>query len=170
MNNIKLIVLDVDGTLTDGKVYYDNNGNEFKSFNVKDGMGIGQAIKSGIEFAIITGRSSLSVDRRSRELGIQHIYQGINCKKEVVEILLDKLNLTYENILYIGDDINDLEVMSYVKYAACPANSVEEIKEISFFISKYNGGEGAVREIIEYVLKKQGKWDKIVKNYSWVVQ
>lgn len=170
MQEIKLIVLDVDGTLTDGKIYYDSNGNEMKSFNVKDGMVIGQAIKNGIEVVIITGRKSAIIDRRAEELGIRYVCQGVHNKLECLEKVLCELNLEYRDSMYIGDDINDLNVMKKVSVSACPNDAAKEVKELSSFNSKYNGGEGAVREIIEEVLKVQGKWEKIVDNYSWITQ
>lgn len=170
MNNIKLIVLDVDGTLTDGKIYYDSNGNEMKAFNVKDGMAIAQAGKNGIDIAIITGRSSDIVERRAKELGIKYLYQGVHSKVDALELILNNLDINLDQIMYIGDDINDIEVMKKVKYAACPKNAVEEIKRISNIISSKDGGDGAVREIIEIVLKKQDKWISIVGKYMGICQ
>lgn len=170
MQEIKLIVLDVDGTLTDGKLYYDSNGNEMKSFNVKDGMAIGQAIKNGIDIAIITGRKSKIVERRAEELGIKHVYQGIQNKAKCLQKILFQLNLENKDTMYIGDDINDLDVINRVRLSACPQNAAEELKERVTFISKYNGGEGAVREVVEKVLKVKGKWNEIVNNYAWIEQ
>lgn len=165
MNDIKMIVLDVDGTLTDGKIYYDNMGNEMKSFNVKDGMAIAQAIKNDIYFAVITGRKSNIVEKRCKELGIDNIYQGIQNKLGILESILLKFDIHYDNVMYIGDDINDLEIINKVKYRACPSDAAQEIINKCSFVSKFKGGEGAVREIIEHVLKEQGKWDKIINNY-----
>ena len=165
MENIKLIALDVDGTLTDGKIYYDSNGNEMKTFDAKDGMVISQASKHGIDIAIITGRNSSIVERRSKELGVKHIYQGIHSKVEALEHILNNSKLTCDEVMYIGDDINDIEIMRKVKYSACPADAVNEVKEISNIISSKAGGNGAVREIIETVLKKQDKWANIISNY-----
>lgn len=170
MNEIKIIVLDVDGTLTDGKIYYDSMGNEMKSFNVKDGMAIAQAIKNNIEIAVITGRKSDIVEKRCKELGIKNIYQGISKKLEALDDLLSKVNLSYNNVLFIGDDINDLEVIENVKYGACPADSAAEVIEKCIFISRFSGGNGAVREIIELVLRKQDKWESIVNKYVGVTQ
>lgn len=166
LQNIKLIALDVDGTLTDGKIYYDSNGNEMKAFDVKDGMAISQASKNGIAIAIITGRNSIIVEKRAKELGIKHIYQGINSKVEVIDSIVKQLAITLEEVIYIGDDINDLEVMGKVKYAACPNDAVKEVKEICNIVSIKNGGNGAVREIIEHILKKQRNWINIVEKYN----
>ncbi|WP_394866656.1 KdsC family phosphatase [Paraclostridium bifermentans] len=170
MKNIKLIVLDVDGTLTDGSIQIDNLGNEIKSFNVKDGMGIAQAIKHGVGCAIITGRNSKIVEKRSKELGIEHVYQGIYNKKNQLELILNDLNISFQNVAYIGDDINDLEAMKLVEFSGCPNDSADEVKKSVDFISKYGGGKGAVREIIEYILKKQNLWGEIVNKYEGVAQ
>ena len=161
----KYLIMDVDGTLTDGKIYYDNNGNEIKYFNVKDGMGIIQALKSGINIAIITARKSSIVEKRSSELGIKYVFQGVHNKVKCLEQLLKDLNLDYRDTIYIGDDINDIGVMEKVRISACPRDSAELVKEKAHFISNYNGGDGAVREIIENVLKSQEKWRKIIENY-----
>lgn len=170
MNDIKLIILDVDGTLTDGKIYIDSLGNEMKAFNVKDGMAISQAIKHGIDCAIITGRNSEIVNKRAIELGINHVYQGIHNKEQQLKFILRDLNLSETNCAYIGDDINDLEVMKQVKFSACPNNAANEIIECSDFVSRYDGGNGAVREIIEHILKKQDLWNGIITKYKGVSQ
>jgi len=146
---INLIVLDVDGTLTDGKIYIDSNGVEMKSFNVKDGMGIVNAQNKGIHFTIITGRTSTVVEKRAKELGISEVYQGIKNKLEIMDMLIEKFKITYANVMYIGDDVNDVECMLKVGVVACPNDAVNEVKNISHYISSYNGGEGAVREILE---------------------
>lgn len=165
LKEIKIIILDVDGTLTDGKIYYDSIGNEMKSFNVKDGMAISQAIKNNIDFAVITGRESFIVEKRCKELGIRRIYQGVHNKLEIIDEILLELNINYDNIMYIGDDINDLKVIENIKYGACPSDAAIEIREKCFFVSKFSGGNGAVREILEYVLKEKGIWDNILKKY-----
>ncbi|MGL4910438.1 MAG: KdsC family phosphatase [Cetobacterium sp.] len=163
---IKLIVLDVDGTLTDGKLYISNLGDEMKAFNVKDGLGITQAISLGKEIAIITGKTSQIVSKRCNELGIKEIHQGIKNKIGVLDSILEKYKISYENIAYMGDDLIDLAVMKKCKIAGAPKDSVEEILHISDFISSKNGGEGAVREFIEYILKKENIWNNVVNNFS----
>lgn len=163
---IKLIVLDVDGTLTDGKLYIDNLGNEMKSFDVKDGLAISQAIKQGLKIAIITGKTSNIVEKRSKELGIIDIIQGSRNKVEDLKTILKKYNLSFEETAYMGDDLVDLKVMNYCGFSACPKDSVDEIIEISNFISKKNGGNGAVREFLEFLLKKQNLWNNIINNFS----
>ncbi|MGL5797003.1 MAG: KdsC family phosphatase [Cetobacterium sp.] len=163
---IKLIVLDVDGTLTDGKLYISNFGDEMKAFNVKDGLGITQAISLGKEIAIITGKTSEIVNKRCSELGIKEIHQGIKNKIGILDSILEKYNISYDNVAYMGDDLIDLAVMKKCKIAGAPKDSVEEVLQISDFISSKNGGEGAVREFIEYILKKENLWSNVVNNFS----
>ncbi|MGL4946299.1 MAG: KdsC family phosphatase [Cetobacterium sp.] len=162
---IKLIVLDVDGTLTDGKLYISNSGDEMKAFSVKDGLGITQAISQGKEVAIITGKISEIVNKRSKELGIKEIHQGIKNKIATLNSILEKHNISYENVAYMGDDLIDLAVMKKCKLAGAPKDSVEEVLKISDFISTKNGGDGAVREFIEYILKKENLWENVVNNF-----
>jgi 3-deoxy-D-manno-octulosonate 8-phosphate phosphatase (KDO 8-P phosphatase) len=165
MSEIKLIILDVDGTMTDGKITYDSNGVESKSFDVKDGMIIAKAVANGIKVAIITGRSSKVVEQRAKELGIVDIYQGVSNKIKTLDELLEKYNYTYENIAYMGDDINDIPAMMRASYVGIPRDAVEEVEEFAHFRSKYKGGHGAVREFIENILKTNGIWDKIIEDY-----
>ncbi|MEG0137203.1 MAG: HAD-IIIA family hydrolase [Cetobacterium sp.] len=162
---IKLIVLDVDGTLTDGKLYVSNNGDAMKAFNVKDGLGITQAIALGKEVVIITGKTSQIVTRRSLELGIKEIHQGIKDKIGTLEAILKKHELDYSNVAYMGDDLIDLAVMKKCKLSGAPKDAVEEILNISDFISTKNGGDGAVREFIEYILKSENLWDKVINHF-----
>ena len=140
---IKLVILDVDGTLTDGKLYIDNLGNEMKAFDVKDGLAISQAIKQGLIFAIITGKISKIVERRGTELGIQEIIQGSFNKIKDLETILNKYSISLEETCYIGDDLIDLKPMKLCGFSACPKDSVPEILEISDYISTKNGGCGA---------------------------
>ncbi|MEG0069299.1 KdsC family phosphatase [Cetobacterium sp.] len=162
---IKLIVLDVDGTLTDGKLYVSNNGDAMKAFNVKDGLGITQAIALGKEVVIITGKTSQIVTRRSLELGIKEIHQGIKDKIGTLEAILKKHELDYSNVAYMGDDLIDLAVMKKCKLSGAPKDAVEEILNISDFISTKNGGDGAVREFIEHILKSENLWDKVINHF-----
>lgn len=166
MHNIKLVVLDVDGTLTDGKIYIDNNGVETKAFHVKDGLAIVQAMKHDLEIVIITGRSSHIVDIRARELSIEEVHQGVKNKNKKLREILERKNLQLDQVAYIGDDINDLHIMKLVAFAACPKDAVKEVKEIVHFTSKYNGGEGAVREVLEYILEQRNLWNQIVEQYE----
>lgn len=152
---IKYLVMDVDGTLTDGKIYMGAHGEMMKAFNIKDGCGIHDiAIPGGIIPVIITGRTSEIVKKRCGELGIQQVYQGIKNKIEQLNSIADDLS----QVAYIGDDINDLSCMIPVKEAGgvvgCPADAVERVKEISDFVAIHNGGDGAVRDFIEWIIKE----------------
>lgn len=167
---IKLIILDVDGTLTDGKLYISNSGEEMKAFNVKDGLAISRALSLGKKIAIITGKTSNIVSLRAKELGIKEVYQGIKNKISVLNELLIKYNITYENVAYMGDDLIDLSVMKQVKLSGAPKDSVPEILEISNFISTRNGGDGAVREFIEYILKEENLWANFIENFLDIKQ
>ena len=150
--SIELIVLDVDGTLTDGKITYTQNGDEIKSFSVKDGLAIASWIKLGKHVAIITGRSSKIVERRANELGISHFYQGIHNKKEVLDNLLKELNLTMENVASMGDDLNDYSMLSASKLSYVPADASLFVQKISTEVLTRNGGDAAVREMIEKLI------------------
>lgn len=155
---MKLFVMDVDGTLTDGKIYIGSKGEEFKSFNVKDGYAINNMLhKNGIKTAIITGRESEIVNIRARELNIDYVYQNVKDKLEILKQIAELYNITFEEVAYIGDDLNDFEAMKKCGVIGCPADAVDEIKNISNYISKYNGGEGAVRDFIEWIIKQRDK-------------
>ena len=153
---IKLIVLDVDGVLTDGNIYYDNLGNEYKSFNVKDGYGIKRAITSGIEVAVISGRSSKTVEKRCKELGITKVFQGVSDKLSVLRQLCDELQVSFEEVAAMGDDLPDIPILSVVGFSGAPADAVEEVKKVVRFCCKREGGRGAVREFIDHILSLNG--------------
>jgi len=161
---IKLVLLDVDGTLTDGGIYRGNNGEELKRFNVKDGYAIVNAQELGIEFGIITGRKSELVEIRAKELKIKYLYQGISEKTVILEEIMKKNGLSKEEIAYMGDDLNDLLIMKQVGLSGTPKDAVDEVIQVADFVSKKNGGSGAVREFIEHILKKDGKWEIFLKN------
>ena len=161
---IKLVLLDVDGTLTDGGIYRGNNGEELKRFNVKDGYAIVNAQKLGIEFGIITGRKSELVEIRSNELKIKYLYQGISEKTVILEEIMQKTGLKKEEIAYMGDDLNDILIMKQSGLTGAPKDAADEVIQIVDFVSEKNGGSGAVREFVEYILKKDGKWEIFLKN------
>jgi 3-deoxy-D-manno-octulosonate 8-phosphate phosphatase (KDO 8-P phosphatase) len=151
---IKLLIFDIDGTLTTGNITYDSNGIETKSFDVKDGMAIASWTKKfNMNAAIITGRTSNIVEKRAGELGIQHLYQGVHNKDEVIENILKQLNITWKNVASVGDDLNDYKMLKKSKISFCPNDAVDDIKDISNIICKSNGGCGVAREMIEYILK-----------------
>ena len=149
---IQILVMDVDGTLTDGKLYYNENGESMKAFNVKDGYGIVRFIQAGGIPVIITGRQSGIVEQRCKELGIKEVYQGVADKLDKLKMIETKFNASSDQIAYIGDDLTDLECIKYCGYSACPQDAVEEIKCIVDYVSKCKGGHGAVREIIDHCI------------------
>lgn len=160
--NIKVLILDVDGTLTDGKIYISDTGEAFKAFNIKDGYAIKHILpKYGIMPVVITGRYSKIVENRCKELDILHCYQNCANKIEKLKEVADLFGLSindegrYKEIAYIGDDINDLEAMSLCSFVACPSNACKEVKAISNYISPYEGGHGAVRDILEYMTEQR---------------
>lgn len=163
---IKLLVLDVDGCLTDGKITYNSGGKELKSFNAKDGLGIASWIRLGKKVAIITGRSSAIVEKRAKELKVNYLFQGISNKKEVLEEILQKENLTWENVAAIGDDMNDLTMLKQVGLSFTPNDGAEYLRlHVKKVLSK-NGGNGAVREMIEILLKKENLQEEFIKLWS----
>ncbi len=146
---IDLIVLDVDGCLTDGKIIYSNSGDETKHFNVKDGLAISSWIRMGHQAAIITGRRSELVERRAKELGITHLHQGIKDKATLLKELSEELNIQLRNLAAIGDDLNDYKMLSMVGIAFTPKNGSKHLKSVVNRVCEADGGEGAVREMIE---------------------
>jgi 3-deoxy-D-manno-octulosonate 8-phosphate phosphatase (KDO 8-P phosphatase) len=164
LEKIKLIVLDVDGTMTDGGIYIDNNQVEAKKFSVKDGAGIVLAQSVGIDFLILTGRSSHCVEQRCKELKIKYIVQGIFNKVDYLKEFATSHNFLPENIAYIGDDLIDLPAMRYVGISACPIDAAEEVKAYCDVVLSHKGGDGAVREFIEILLKENKLWEKARNN------
>jgi 3-deoxy-D-manno-octulosonate 8-phosphate phosphatase (KDO 8-P phosphatase) len=154
--SIELIVLDVDCTMTDSRITYSETGDEIKSFNVKDGLAIASWRRLGKQVAIITGRSSKIVARRAQELRIEHFYQGVHNKREVLESLLEKLDISMENVAAIGDDLNDLSMLKAAAISFVPRDASAYVDKIADVILTKKGGDGAVREMIEYLIKKEG--------------
>ena len=150
--NIRLLVMDVDGVMTNGKITYTSDGQELKSFNIKDGLGIKRAQASGIETAIITGRTSPVVERRARELGIAHLVQGREDKLAALSDLVDQMNLSLDQVAYIGDDVPDLTAIESVRLGACPADADTEVKSKANWVSTRAGGDGCVRELCDLLV------------------
>ncbi|ERK53640.1 HAD family hydrolase [Leptotrichia sp. oral taxon 879] len=161
---IKLILLDVDGTLTDGGIYLGNSGEELKKFNVKDGYAILNAQKLGIEFGIITGAESELLKKRAEKLNIKYLYQGISEKTIILDEIMQISGLQKEEIAYMGDDLNDIKIMKKSGFSGTPLDGVNEAKIIADFVSTKNGGEGAVREFIEIILKRENLFQKFLAN------
>ena len=166
LKDITTFIFDVDGVLTDGSVYVTETGEQFRSFNIKDGYAIQLAVKCGYNVCSISGsRSKISLYRLN-SLGVQDVFIGAHTKTENLKIYLENKGVNPQNVLYMGDDIPDLEVMKQVGLPVCPADAAEEIKAVSAYISPYNGGKGCVRDIVEKVLKIQQKWLG-EQAYSW---
>lgn len=150
---IKLFVMDVDGTLTDGHIYVGENGEVMKAFDVRDGYAIAHILPAhGIIPVIITGRSSKIVERRAAELKITHLYQGVSDKLSVLKAVAEELGTTEEAVAYIGDDLNDLDCIQYCGCTACPADAVSAVAQKVDYICVHNGGRGAVREFIDMIV------------------
>ena len=163
--NIKLIVFDVDGVLTDGKLILGENGNEYKSFHVRDGQGLVMLLKTECNVAVITARTSNIVAERMASLGIKYIYQGEKNKGAALIKLIDQLNITLTEVAYVGDDVIDLPAMSKVALPIAVADAHPEVKKLAKFITENNGGQGAVREICELIMTAQNNFDKQIKAY-----
>ena len=149
---IKLLVLDVDGVMTDGKVTYTSDGQELKSFNIKDGVGIKRVQQAGIQTAIITGRVSPMVARRATELGIHHVIQGREDKLTALKELLRSVAIELHEVAYIGDDLPDVDAIAKTGLCACPKNAVSAVVSEADWVASHNGGEGCVREFCDYLL------------------
>ncbi len=162
---IKLIAFDIDGVMTDGGLHYSDDGHEFKTFNVQDGLGIVLLKRVGIDVAIITGRNSGVVSHRAADLGVSHVYQGVGNKRDVAEKLLEKLGLNWSELAFMGDDLIDLPAMALCGLAIAPANARPIVKERVHAITEAAGGHGAVREAIEFILTAQGKLEEAFAPY-----
>lgn len=165
-SQIKLIVSDVDGVWTDGRIVYAGDDREIKNFNVRDGLAVKLAQKMGLTVALITSRSSPALHRRARELGIEELHQGAANKLEETERVAEKLGVTLKEILYAGDDLPDLGPMSRVGISAAPADAAAEVLHAATWKLTANGGRGAFREVVERLLRERGEWDAIVAEFA----
>lgn len=166
LNDIKLLILDVDGVLSDGQLYFSNNGEEIKAFHAKDGLGIHMLRNNGVEVALITGRKSTIVARRARELGIELVYQGRLNKLAAYEDCISKLGLEPHQVAYMGDDIIDVPVMKRVGFGFAPADAMSHAIDVADVVTKRLGGHGAVREVCELILHQQNKWQQAIEKYG----
>lgn len=162
---IKLVTFDVDGVMTDGGLYLSDSGNEFKRFNTLDGLGIKLLKATGVQVAIITGRTSNCVTLRAKNLGIEHVYQGVEHKLNAMNDLLDKLKLTRDAAAYMGDDVVDLPVLRNVGMAISVPDAPQLVREHATYITQRRGGHGAVREACELIMHAQGNLDKQLAQY-----
>lgn len=162
---VKLAIFDVDGVLTDGRIIFDAHGTETKFFDVKDGHGIKLLMRSGIDAAIITARESKVVQLRADDLGISLVYQGMKDKKAALESISERTGLPVSAMAYMGDDIIDLPVIRRVGFSASVSDAVQEVREAVDYVAGKPGGKGAVRELAELILKVQGKWDDVMRQF-----
>lgn len=161
---IRYLVIDVDGTMTDAGIYYDENGNELKKFCTKDAAGFFAAHQAGLKIMVLTGRECQAVTRRMKEMKVDFLVQNIKDKLCFLKEFIQKEMISIDEIAYLGDDLNDLTGMKLSGFAGCPADACEEIKEISDYVSPINGGYGAVRDIISYLLKERGEWNSAISK------
>jgi 3-deoxy-D-manno-octulosonate 8-phosphate phosphatase (KDO 8-P phosphatase) len=162
---IKLVLFDVDGVLTDGKILLHADGSESKVFDIKDGSAMVWAQRLGLTVGLLSARTSLATTQRAAQLGITLVHQGVSSKLETYEQLVDNLMLEHEQIAYMGDDILDLPVLSRVGLSAAPADAAEDVRTRVHWIARANGGAGAARELLELILRAQDRWDSIVTTY-----
>lgn len=164
--DIRLIISDVDGVWTDGKIIYAGDRTEIKAFNVRDGLGAKLAQRAGIVVALLTSRRSQALERRASELGITEIHQGAANKLEAAERLAQRLNVTFDQILYAGDDLPDLAPMTRVRISAAPADASPEVRNAATWKLESAGGAGAFREIVERLLRERGDWDNLIREFA----
>ncbi len=165
LNAVKLLVLDVDGVLTDGRFIIMPSGEEYKPFNAKDGSGIKYWIRAGGTVAFISGRDSAAVAARAEELGVDIVRQGCKRKAPVLTAVLDELEMAPGAVMVVGDDLPDLPLFDLCGLTACPADAVDEVREAADYVCRARGGDGCVREVVELLLKGTGRWDTIMQRY-----
>ena len=162
---LKLLILDVDGVLTDGKLFFDNEGNEYKSFHARDGHGIKLLRQTGVEVAVISGRKSNSVALRMKNLGIMHVYQGYENKQAAFNEIIKNTGITSEQVAHVGDDLLDLPIMIRVGLAIAVCDANFAVKERADWCTTLPGGQGAVREVCDFIMQAQGHFDEILNAY-----
>lgn len=169
LSTIKYMVIDIDGTLTDGGIYYDEQGNEFKKFNTKDAAGFFTAKACGIFTVVITGRRCQATERRMKEMQVDLLEQGIVDKVGYLKKFIGDRKINYNELAYMGDDLNDYMGMELAGFKACPSDAADEIKEIVDYISTKKGGEGAFRDVMQYILRQRGQWEQAYKNCYHII-
>lgn len=165
LDAIELLVLDVDGVLTDGRVIIHSDGGESKCFHILDGHGMRMWQRAGLKLAWLSGRSSPATTRRAEELQVTHVIQDCHVKLPALKQLLEELGVPAAHTAYVGDDLMDLPVIRYVGFGAAVADAVDELKEQADYVTLRPGGRGAVREVIEYILKNSGRWQGLMERY-----
>jgi 3-deoxy-D-manno-octulosonate 8-phosphate phosphatase (KDO 8-P phosphatase) len=167
LKKIKMLILDVDGVMTDGQIIMDDDGREIKHFDVRDGHGLKIIQRFGIRVVLLTGRKSAVVSHRARDLGITDVYQGSLNKKEALEKIMKKYRLRADSIAFLGDDIVDIPVLKRVGFSAAVADALVVVKKSVHYVTRSGGGRGAVRELCELILQAQGKWPEIAAKYEF---
>ncbi len=163
--DIKLVIFDCDGVLTDGKIIYSGEVLESKHFNAHDGMGFGLLHRGGLISAVITGRTSEALSRRCNDLFIQHVLQGVQNKLKVAQDLVNQLGLSWNQVAYMGDDWNDIPVMQSAAYSFTPCDAPSEIRKLADYVTPHAGGDGAVRDCIDFILYQKGLYEKVAAQY-----
>jgi len=163
---VQLILMDVDGVLTDARLYIDSEGRETKAFDARDGHGIRMGQQAGLSFGIISGRQAAAVSARAAELDITEVHQRIQDKIGLFQEILERLKLTADAVCYVGDDLIDLPVMRRVGFAAAPADALAEAQEAAHYVTRRAGGRGAVREVVDLVLRARGDWERVTRRYT----
>jgi 3-deoxy-D-manno-octulosonate 8-phosphate phosphatase (KDO 8-P phosphatase) len=166
LDRINLLVLDVDGVLTDGRIVYGPRGTEIKRFHVRDGQGVQYWLRAGHAAAILSGRTSPITVRRAKEMGIEAVYEGAKFKLPALEKILADFKAKAECVCCIGDDLPDLPVLARVGFAVAVADAADEVKRVAHYVTKHRGGRGAVREVIELILKYQDRWADVTRRYA----
>jgi YrbI family 3-deoxy-D-manno-octulosonate 8-phosphate phosphatase len=164
IKKIKLLILDVDGVLTDGRIIYDYEGREQRFFDAQDGIGVRLLFTAGIKTIFATVLPSKAIERRAKDLLVEKVYQGVVPKTRILEEILGEKDVSSDEVCYVGDDLVDLGIMRSVGFPAAPANACREVKEVAVYVTEKEGGRGAVREIAELILKIQGKWNRLVEK------
>lgn len=165
IKQLKLLILDVDGVLTDGRLFFDQQGNEYKCFHARDGHGLKLLKQTGVEIAVISGRSSATVALRMKNLGIEHVYQGHENKRMAFQEILQNLQLTPNQVAHVGDDLLDLPIMTQVGFAIAVQDANFAVKQYADWCTETLGGQGAVREVCDLIMQVQGSFDKVLQGY-----
>lgn len=162
---VKLLLMDCDGVLTDGRIWILENGDDQKTFHTRDGLGIDLLHRAGLKSGIISGRISSALERRAQSLGVSYLWQGRDDKRQAFADTLAQAQVTNDEVAFVGDDLTDLPLMVQSGLAVAVADAVAEVRAHAHYVTKANGGNGAVREVVELILKAQGRWDDLVKSY-----
>lgn len=163
---IKLLLLDVDGVLTDGRIIYDSRGGDSKFFDVHDGLGVHILQRCGIKTILITAKGSKAIKPRARDMGVEEVFENISPKSAILSKILRKYKVTADEVCFVGDDLVDLGLMKIVGFPVAVFNAAWDIKKSASYITRRQGGRGAVREVAELILKSQGKWERVIKYYA----